>query len=179
MAAGIDETRHAPAGYDADILIRAGAIRWCRPRRDRTSGESDSAVWSADPTLEAPAVLHTVNLILAAAGLLLVSTSIVLEMTVIDVFAMTFAGFIVAATAAPYALLAALSRRLPGMIPQAICAAGLAGLSAFWIWAFGGVFWWNPAPDAQDGLALLVFPALMIAGAGAVAVTAWIVARVT
>jgi hypothetical protein len=122
-------------------------------------------------------VLHNVNLILAGAGMLVVTGSILLELDAVDIFAITFAGFIIAATAAPYALLAALSRQVGSAAARAVCGLGLAALSAFWIWAFGAVFWWNPTPDAQDGLALIVFPALMIAGAGAVAIIAWLIAR--
>ncbi|TCT11295.1 hypothetical protein EDC22_10452 [Tepidamorphus gemmatus] len=122
-------------------------------------------------------MLHSFNLILAGAGMVAVTGSILLELNAVDIFAITFAGFIIAATAAPYALLAALSRQVDSDVARIVCGLGLAALSAFWIWAFGAVFWWNPTPDAQDGLALIVFPALMIAGAGAVAIIAWLIAR--
>lgn len=124
-------------------------------------------------------MLHSINLILAGAGMLIVAGSILLQLSDLDVFAITFAGFIIAATAAPYALLAALSRQVGSVAARLVCGLGLVALSAFWIWAFGAVFWWNPSPDAQDGLALIVFPALMIAGAGAVAIIAWLIARFT
>jgi hypothetical protein len=117
-------------------------------------------------------------MILALAGIGLVAATIASEAdTSVNLFAIPAIGFFIGLAAAPYALLGAVSRTLVKAGPLALCAIALVALSVFWTWAFGAVFWWNDTPDAQDGLALLVFPALMIAASGPVALVAWLLER--
>jgi hypothetical protein len=122
--------------------------------------------------------LRKLNWILLVAGFVLVVGSILAEGDFsLGVFAIPFVGFFIAVGFVPYVPLGTLNGRLrkPGAL--ALLSVGLIGLSAFWIWAFGSVFWWNPTPDAQDGLAVLVIPAAMVIGAAPVALAAWLVER--
>ncbi len=114
------------------------------------------------------------NWILLVAGLALVAVTIAMEAdTSLGVFAIPAIGFFVALAFLPYIPFGVLNRRLNRLTPLLICTVALIALSVFWFWGFGGAFWWNEHPDAQDGLALVIFPALMIAAAGPVAVAAW------
>lgn len=123
-------------------------------------------------------VLRTLNTILLFAGFALVAITIVMQAdTSLGVFAIPAIGFFVALAIVPYVPFGVLNRRVTRLVPLAICTVALLGLSAFWIWGFGGVFWWNDTPDAQDGLALVVLPAVMIAAAGPVALGAWAIDR--
>jgi len=123
-------------------------------------------------------VLRTLNSILLIAGLALVAATIISQAdSSLGVFAIPAIGFFVALAFLPYIPFGYLNRRLSRAAPLLVCTLALAALSAFWIWGFGSVFWWNDTPDAQDGLALLVFPAYMIAAAGPVAVGAWALER--
>ena len=119
-------------------------------------------------------MLRGLNWILLVAGLALVAISIVSETdTGIGVFLIPAVGFFVAFAYVPYVAFGVLNRRLTRTLPLAICTVGLLGLSAFWVWGFGGAFWWNKNPDAQDALILVVLPAYMIAATGALALGAW------
>jgi len=123
-------------------------------------------------------MVRALNWFLFVAGLVLVAVTIAMEAdTSLGVFAIPAIGFFVALAFLPYIPFGVLNRRLDGLAPLLICTMALIALSAFWIWAFGGVFWWNEHPDAQDGLALVIFPAIMIAASGPVALAAWALER--
>lgn len=122
--------------------------------------------------------LRTLNVILLVAGFLLVAGTIVMVAdTSLGVFAIPAIGFFVALAFLPYVPFGVLNRRATRTVSVALCTVALAALSAFWIWGFGSVFWWNEHPDAQDGLALVVFPAYMIAAAGIASVAIWAIER--
>jgi len=123
-------------------------------------------------------VLRTINLVLLGAGFLLVAATIINQADMsLGVFAIPAIGFFVALAFLPYVPFGVLNRQLDRPLLLALCTLALLGLSAFWIWGFGSVFWWNETPDAQDGLALVVLPAVMIAAAGPAAVVIWAIDR--
>jgi hypothetical protein len=123
-------------------------------------------------------MVRVLNWILFIFGLALVAVTIAMEAdTSLGVFAIPAIGFFVALAFLPYVPFGVLNRRVDRLAPLLVCTLALIALSAFWIWGFGSVFWWNEQPDAQDGLALVVFPAYMIAAAGPIAVGAWALER--
>lgn len=123
-------------------------------------------------------MLRTINLVLLGAGFLLVAATIINQADMsLGVFAIPAIGFFVALAFLPYVPFGVLNRQLDRPLLLALCTLALLGLSAFWIWGFGSVFWWNETPDAQDGLALVVLPAVMIAAAGPAAVVIWAIDR--
>lgn len=105
------------------------------------------------------------DLVLAIAGIALVSWSLTAGLGEGGLTRLTQNWLLIAVAAAPYLLLAGAGRLFRTRTAQLVSTAGLAGLSIFWIWAFGGVVWWNPTPDAQDGFTIFLIP-LMMAGLG-------------
>lgn len=111
------------------------------------------------------------GLVLAIAGVALVFWSLAFELGEGGLAGLAQNWLLIAIAAAPYFLLAGVERVFRTRAARLVCAAGLAGLSAFWLWAFGGVVWWNPTPDAQDGFTIFLIP-LMMAGLGIVLLVA-------
>ena len=122
--------------------------------------------------------MRSLNLGLFFLGCGLIAVTIIRQVDPsLGVFAIPATGFFIAIGILPFVPFGVLNRRAQNPVSLWICALALMALSAFWIWGFGSVFWWNPAPDAQDGLALVVLPAVMIAVAGPVAVGVWAIER--
>ncbi len=122
--------------------------------------------------------MRSLNLGLFFAGCGLIAVTIIRQVDPsLGVFAIPATGFFIAIGLLPFVPFGVLNRRAQNPLSLWICTLALAALSGFWIWGFGSVFWWNPAPDAQDGLALVVLPAVMIAVAGPVAVGVWAIER--
>ena len=111
------------------------------------------------------------DLVLAIAGIALVSWSLTYGLGEGGVAGLTQNWLLIAIAAAPFLVLAVAGRLFRTRTAQLVSAAGLAGLSICWVWAFGGVVWWNPTPDAQDGFTIFLLP-LMIAGLGTIALVA-------
>lgn len=105
------------------------------------------------------------GVVLAVAGIALVAGSLTFGLGEAGGAGLARNGLIIAIASAPYlALVGAhhLSRTATGRF---ICLTGLTALSLFWVWAFGGLVWWNAAPDGQNGLTLILIP-MMMAGLG-------------
>lgn len=111
------------------------------------------------------------DLVLAIAGIALVSWSLTYGLGEGGLAGLTQNWLLIAIAAAPYLVLAGAGRLFRTRTAHLVSAAGLAGLSIFWVWAFGGVVWWNPRPDAQDGFTIFLLPP-MIAGLGTVVLVA-------
>jgi hypothetical protein len=114
------------------------------------------------------------GLVLAIAGIALVAWSLTYGLGEGGGAGLERNGLLVAIGSAPYPVLAGAHHLARTRTGRLICLSGLAGLSLFWIWAFGGLVWWKAAPDAQDGLTVVLI-AMMMAGLGIVLlVAAWL-----
>jgi|GEM_PF-1865058 hypothetical protein len=105
------------------------------------------------------------GVVLAIAGIALVAWSLTYGVGEGGGAGLERNGLLVAIASAPYLALVGARHFSRTGTGRFIYLTGLTALSLFWIWSFGGMVWWNAAPDAQDGLSLVLIP-VMMAGLG-------------